>query len=239
MTGTEARKRARLAGALYLFIVVWGIFAEIFVRSAVIATGDPDATASRILAMESRYRVAAAGELLMWGFDVLVTVLLYQLLRPVGATLALVASLFRLVTIVALVQNTLNHFSALGFLTVPYMAELGESARAMALFSLRSHATGYTISLVYFGFHCLALGVLLGRSGYLPRWLGWLVLAAGAAYLVNSFGVLAAPTVSARLYPWVLLPPFVAESGLALWLLIRSVDARTWGERTAKAAIAV
>ena len=160
MRGMTARQRARLAGALYLFIVVAGTYAEVFVRSTVIVPGDPDATATRILAAESSYRWAAAGELLMWAFDITVTLLLYELLRPVGKSLALLAAVFRLVAIAVLIPNTMYHFAPLGLLGgAPYMSVLGgEQARALALYSLRMHGMGYNLSLIYFGFHCLLLG---------------------------------------------------------------------------------
>ena len=76
MNGTTARKRARLAGVLYLLIILGGLFAEAFVRSAVIVPGNPAATAARILAAESNYRWAAAGELLAFTFDITVALLL-------------------------------------------------------------------------------------------------------------------------------------------------------------------
>jgi hypothetical protein len=233
MRGTTARQRARLAGALYLFIVVAGIFAEMFARSAVTVPGDPAATASRLLAAESVYRWAAAGELLMWAFDITVTLLLYELLRPVGKSLALLAAFFRLVSITIAALNTLNHLAPLGYLGAPYMSALGaDQTRALALFSLRMHATGYNISLLYFGFHCVLLGYLVSRAGYLPRLLGWLLVPAGLGYLTNSFAGVVAPPVASLLFPWSLLPAFVAELGLALWLVTAGVSVQRWDART-------
>jgi Domain of unknown function (DUF4386) len=230
MRGMTARQRARLAGALYLFIVVAGTYAEVFVRSTVIVPGDPDATATRMLAAESRYRWAAAGELLMWAFDITVTLLLYELLRPVGKSLALLAAVFRLVAIAVLIQNTMYHFAPLGLLgSAPYMSVLGaEQARALALYSLRMHGMGYNLSLIYFGFHCLLLGYLISRSDFLPRVLGWVLVPAGLGYLINSFAGFVAPSVAGRLFPWVLMPAFFAELALSLWLLAMGVNAERW-----------
>jgi hypothetical protein len=232
MNGTTARQRARLAGVLYLLIVIGGAFAEAFVRSAVTVPGDPAATAGRILAAEASYRWAAAAELLVFTFDITVALLLYELLRPVGRSLARLATMFRLVAVALLAQNVQNHLAPLGLLGgAPYMSVLGEGPlRAMALFSLKMHATGYGISLVFFGAHLLILGVLVSRAEFLPRILGWLLVAAGAGYLLNSFAGIAAPGVAKLLFPWSLLPGFVAELGLTLWLLVVGLDPRKWEE---------
>jgi hypothetical protein len=238
VTGSVARQCARIAGALYLFIVVMGIYAEMFVRSALIVPGDPAATASRLLASESSYRWAVAGELLMWAFDVTVAVLLYELLRPVGRTLALMATAFRLVAIIVLAQNSMLHLAPLGLLGgASYMSVLGEDqAQALALFSMRMHSTGYNISLVYFGFHCLLLGHLVRRSGFLPGPLGWLLTLAGLGYLTNSFASFVAPPVARMLFPWDMLPAFIAESALSLWLLVAGVNAQKWEQRAGGAS---
>jgi Domain of unknown function (DUF4386) len=51
---------------------------------------------------------------------------------------------------------------------------------------------------------------------------------AGVCYVVNSFAVLVYPPIGTKLFPFILLPPFVAELSLALWLLVRGVDVRKW-----------
>ena len=89
---------------------------------------------------------------------------------------------------------------------------------------------GFGVGLIYFGCECLILGYLIFRSGYLPRALGVLMPIAGLCYLTNSFALLLAPTFAPRLFPWILLPCFIAESSLALWLLVKGVDVPRWRE---------
>ena len=85
---------------------------------------------------------------------------------------------------------------------------------------------------MFFGLECLVVGYLIIRSGYLPKALGVLMQIAGASYLVNSFALILAPTVASRLFPAILLPPFVAELSMALWLLLKGVDQVKWDQRT-------
>ena len=78
------------------------------------------------------------------------------------------------------------------------------------------------------GGECLILGCLIYRSGFLPKTIGVLMVIAGACYLVNSFGHIVAPQLAARLVPAILLPPFVGESSLCLWLLIKGIAVGSW-----------
>jgi hypothetical protein len=61
--------------------------------------------------------------------------------------------------------------------------------------------------------------------------LGILMTVAGACYLTNSFALILAPAFALTLSPAIMLPPFVAESSLALWLLVKGVDLKKWEER--------
>jgi len=69
---------------------------------------------------------------------------------------------------------------------------------------------------------------LIYRSGYLPRAIGVLMQIAGAGYLLDGFALILSPALHSALFPFSLLPAFVAESALCLWLLIRGVDVRRW-----------
>jgi hypothetical protein len=70
---------------------------------------------------------------------------------------------------------------------------------------------------------------LIRRSRYLPRIIGTLLVVVGFAYVAFSIAQMLAPTLAARyLFPWLILPGFVAELWLALRLLIRGVDVATW-----------
>ncbi len=105
---------------------------------------------------------------------------------------------------------------------------LFRSGMAAELFALACDAA---IALVFFGCSCLALGHLLARSGYFPAFLGVLMSVAGLGYVLNSFVRFLAPAVATQLGPSLLLPGFVAETTLCLWLIARGVDLTRWNER--------
>ncbi len=229
---SRPQRAARVCGALYLYIIAAGMFAELYVRARLVVPRDASATAANLVAHETWFRVGAAGELLHVALDVVVAVLLYGLLRHVDRGLALLAALTRTAADVVLGVSSLAQFAALRLLHAGATgAGLARGEREeLALVALRVHGDGYAICLIFFAFTCLSLGPLVVRSGFLPRAIGHMLSVAGACYLVTSFAHLLAPTLAGHLFPWLYLPPFVAELSLALWLLIRGVDVQKWRE---------
>jgi len=224
---------ARLCGALYLYIIVAGMFAELFVRSKLIVPTDAAATASNIMANEFLFRLGFSGELLHLAFDVVVAVLLYALLRPVDRNIALLAALMRFACDIVLAVASLSHFAALKlFADAEYLKTFTpDQLHTLALVALKLHGDGYAISLVFFGFACLALGYLIFRSGFLPKTIGALMAVAGACYLVNSFTHFLSPAFGATLFPAIFVPIFVAELSLAVWLTVKGVNVAEWDRR--------
>ena len=229
------QRYARICGVLYLYIIVAGIFAELFVRSKLIVSSDAAATASNILANETLYRIGFSGELLHIAFDVAVAVLLYALLRPVDRNIALLAAFMRLSSDIVLGVASISHFAALRLLRgAEYLGSLQlDQLHSLALFALKLHGDGYAISLVFFGFACLSLGYLIFKSSYLPKTIGVLIAVAGGCYLVNSFSLFLAPRFAAKLFPSLFMPIFIAQLSLTLWLLLKGVDKQKWNEKVA------
>lgn len=216
-----ARRLARWAGGLYLVVIVCGLSAELAVRQALIVPGDAAATAANIAAAEGRFRLGLLADAAMGLADAGLGVLLFVLLRPVGALLSLAALVFRLVQ-TAIVGMTLI-LSQAALLALDGMAGGAELAALL----LAAHGLGYDTGLAFFGVACGLLGGLVWRSGYLPRALGALLVAAGAVYLIGSAIRLVAPDL-APLFAPAYAVPLIAELAFCLWLLIRGVDAVGW-----------
>jgi hypothetical protein len=110
-----------------------------------------------------------------------------------------------------------------------------EQLHAMVNLAVRSHGQGFGIALIFFGVECLVLGSLIFRSGYFPKLLGVLMQIAGLCYLTNSFALILAPHVASRLFPAILIPAFVGELSLAVWLLVKGVNLEKWALTRASA----
>lgn len=219
---------AKIAGLLYLIIIFAGIFAQFFVRESLLVAGDAAATAQNLQASESLFRWGIAGDLAMILADIALALVFYVLLKPVSSALSLLAAFLRLIQAAVLAVNLMHLFLALQTLGGgAYLSVLGtEQLQAQALFYLEAHATGYSLGLVFFGVNCLVFGYLVMRSGYLPRFLGALLVFAGAGYLTDSFASFLLPSYAsyAGIFALVVfLPAIVAELSMALWLLVKGV----------------
>jgi hypothetical protein len=218
--------KARIAGALYLLIIVGGGFAEIFVRQALTVHGDAAATAHNIAAFESLYRLGFAADLFNLIFGIAMALLFYDLFRAVSSSLAMLAMFFTLIS--TAINAALNILALLPLLLLSggeYLKVFATNQlAAMALFSLELHAQGFAISLTFFAVQCVLTGYLIFRSTFLPRFLGVLYALAGLCYLINSFAIFLSPALEARIFPAILLPCFVGEASVCLWLLVAGVN---------------
>ena len=233
ISNTSPQVYARIGGLLYLVIILAGILGEVFIRSKLFVSGDPAATAKNIMASEELWRIGIAGDLVMHICDVPLMLIFYVLLRPVNKHLALLALLFNLVQTAVLVANKLNLLSALFFLgDAQYLKVFKpEQLQALSYLPIKLHGYGFGVGLMFFGFVCLVEGYLIYRSVYLPRFLGVLMQIAGVCYLVNSFALILSPWLADSLFPVILLPPFIAELSLCLWLLVKGVNMPEWERR--------
>jgi len=222
----DAGRIARIAGLLYVVIILSGMGSEVAVRIPNIVPGDPAATAANLVENAGLFRLSFAADMAMALSDVALAVMLFWLLRPAGKVLSLMAMAFRLVQAALIGASLLFQHAALLVATGAPGFDSGDR-EALAAFFLDIHAHGYDLGLVFFGVACLLLGTLILRSGFLPRWLGGLVFAAGPVYLAGSFARFVMPEIHGPLQ-FAYVVPLVAETAFALWLLLRGVDTKVW-----------
>jgi hypothetical protein len=230
---SSPRLAARIAGLSYLVTVVAGIFAELVVRGNAIVSGDAGATARNILASEGVYRLGFVADLLGGAAYLVVTVLLYELLKPVSKTLSLLAAFFSIAGIAIGGAAAVSHLVPLLLLNgASYLRAFDtQQLQALAYVALRLHAQGYLAATVFFGFYEVLLGYLVFRSTFLPRTLGVLVGIAGLAFLVNSCTLFLVPPIGNALNGFMLALDGIGEISLMLWLLVVGVDSRKWEAR--------
>lgn len=214
---------ARTAGVLYVIIIACGLFAEVGVRSQLIESGNPSATAQNIIDSPMLFRAGLAADIVMFIADVAIAVVLYQLLRPLGKTLSLLAAAFRMTQTAVIGLNLLNMFQAIRILDdADYLSAFGtDQTDTLALLYLDAHKHGYILGLAFFGVSTLIVGYLALASRQMPRPLGVLLGLAGAGYLIDTFSFFAIPGYDGSASPIVLAPALVAEFWFALWLLTK------------------
>lgn len=225
------RAYARIGGALYLSLILLGLFAEI-ARDKIVVWDDPAATAAHLASAETLWRLAMVAEYVALICALALAMIYFVLLKPVSRELNLLATFLRLVAIAVQAIAVLNLDTALSALgRAPSLAAFPPSElQAMALAAIKAHGHGYALALLFFGTCFLIHGRLIFRSGFLPRVLGILIQIAGVCYAGNSLALFLAPAFDAKIFPAVLLPCFVAEVSLTVWLLTKGVDEAKWRE---------
>lgn len=220
-------KIARIAGFLYLLVVIFGLIAQIFVRDNLVDYDNAAITAKNILDSEFWYRFGFVSELLMLVSDIGVTTILYILLKDTSKNLSLLSTLFRVASIIILSVTALTHYAALSFLNGSSYLNVFTPSQldAFALLSIRLHGTGYNISLLFFGFHLIILGYLIFQSSLFKKFLGILLLIGGICYIANSLIWFLFPSLVRFVYPAIILPCAFGEWIFCIWLLIKGVRA--------------
>ena len=185
------------------------------------------------MASEWMWRLAFAGDLVIYVCGVPLVLIFYLLLSPVNRNLALLAVFFNLVSIAIEGINALSHFAPLLILGgADYLKSFdSHQLQALALLFVNLHANGFGISLTIFSFVLLLEGYLIFNSGYFPKAIGVLVAIAAICYLTDSAALFLAPAFQARIFPAILIPSFIGELSLCLWLMVMGVDVPKWEER--------
>ena len=229
------RTMARITGVIYFLYFVLAIAGSVFLQQAGISTltpngGDPARLGRDILGHQDALQAGVAIGLVSVAFYVAVTAMFYLLFRPVSRTIALLGLSFGLV---AMAVSAFGAIFELGPLAVLQSTSSGLSDAQRQGFALQLLQIGdkaSPISLLFSGLFQVAFGYLMFRSGFLPRFLGVLVAAAG----VGWFLFLVPPLANALLTELEVLG-FLGEAPLMLWLLIMGVNSDRW---TALAAAA-
>lgn len=224
---SSIKQQARVAGFLYLLLALSAPIGLLYVPGKLIVHGNAAATADNIRASERLLRLGIASELIHQIIQVFLVLALYRLFKAVNETLAKqMVILGALVSVPIMFVNVLNDIAALvlvsgaGFLSVFEKPQLD----ALAYLFLRLHSEGITVASIFWGLWLFPFGMLVIRSGFIPRVFGVLLMIAGAAYLASAFATLVLPQYE-PLVSQVALPLEVAELPIVFWLL-------TWGAKT-------
>ena len=226
-------KTARLSGILYLLIAVCGGFAFFAGFESLIIQGDATATANNIMASKSIFRIGAVGDSFTFLGEIVLTVLLYILFKPVSKTLSAIALFSRMAMTAMIGMNLLNKLivlhllSGAGYLSVFDTNQLN----ALVMLFLNTYSYGSLIWGIFFSLHLIVIGYLIIKSNIFPKILGVLFVFASAGYFIDSVGYILYPQFEA-VYTWVVMATIPAELSFAFWLLIKGINLEKWEKST-------
>jgi hypothetical protein len=214
---------ARRAGLLYLLIALTAPIGLLYVPSRLIVVADAAATAAHLRTDGWLLRLGIASELFHQTIGIFLALVLYRLFKSVNERRAMLLVVLVLVPVPIVFLNVLNEVAALIVVSgsggmLPAFAP--RQIDALALFFLRLHGQGIVIASVFWGLWLFPFGMLVIRSGFIPRVLGVLLLLAGAAYLASAFTTLVLPAYGHAVGQVALLLE-MGELPIILWLAIR------------------
>jgi hypothetical protein len=215
----------RSAGLLYLIASIPGVFALIYVPNKVIVHGNATATINNIIASETLFRLGIAAELIGQAFFIFVALALYDLLKGVNQRRAMLMVILIVVSIPIAFLNELNAIAALVLVHgADFLSAFDKPQRdALAMLFVKLHGHGFDVAAIFWGLWLFPLGLLVYRSGFLPRILGVLLIAHGFTYLINSLTSFVLPQYEDVVSRW--MQPFsFGELLFMFWILLMGAN---------------
>ena len=212
---------ARRAGALYFLLMIVGLV-DMFGFSGFIVPGDATATARNIVAAELTYRIGILTDFVTLLLLIFLVVSLYNLLKGVDKWHAMLMVLLVSVGVTIGLANLLNKIAPLILLSgSDYLSVFTKpQLDALALGFLGLNTNGDTVDAVFWGLWLFPFGILVIKSGFLPRVLGILLMVAGFAYVTSSVTSIALPAYR-HVVSQAMMPLYFGEFPIIFWLLIK------------------
>jgi hypothetical protein len=218
------RRAARIAGVSYLVMFALAIFANFVVRQGLIEPGSASATVANITESIGLFRLGLAAFVIIFVLDVVIAWALHVVFRQVDRDVSLATAWFRLIYTALLGVALGSMFQVIQILGDGSLGFLGtDQVNIQTMTALSSFESAWLIGLVAFGFHLVLLGWLIARSGFANNVLGYLLMVAGVAYVLDTFarGMLADyESVASIFLVAVAVPAMIGEGWLGFWLLL-------------------
>lgn len=229
----EPERTGRLAGALYLIVVLTGIFTLAYVPARVPLSGDAASVLDAVRTHEPLFRLGLAAFLAMQVSFLLLPLALFPRLRPVSPLAATAMVALVAVSVPVALVSLSARLDLLALVVDPLYARVlsADQLQTEALIAVGRYYNGLSITRLFWGAWLLPLGYLMLRSRLLPRVLAVLLLLGGLGYIVDVFGSLLVPGYADSALPrWVTRPAALGEIGTCLWLLVAGLRPMNSGD---------
>jgi hypothetical protein len=210
-------RTARMTGLLYLGLAITGLLGFLLIRPQLFAAGDPSATLANLVEHESLARAGVAFELLIVVTQALAAVWFYRLFRTADPLAAGGIAAFGLVNAVVILVSAALLATAVEFALDP----VGDAAATVQLLYLVS-GNLWGVGGLFFGLWLIPMGWCVLRSGWMPRTLGWILVAGGIGYVLSAFIKYLGPDLP-LVADILVLPATVGEFWMVGYLLVRGV----------------
>ncbi|WP_297083383.1 DUF4386 domain-containing protein [uncultured Demequina sp.] len=231
-TARSLKRMSRATGELYAAIFLLAPLGFLIGKMPVTDPGDAASTTAALLENETLFRLGMLAEAGVVVIELILAALLYSLFRPVSRSLALGAALTRAAEATIQAVNLILSFVALSAATgAGVYADVPDATReTVVAASMDAYESGVLIWGIPFALHVLFLGLLVVRSGLVPRWIGWLLIAASGGYFLDSLAPMVLPGASGVAEVLVMALAIPAELSFVVWMIVKGVRAERWRE---------
>jgi len=216
------RKISRIAGLLYLVVVVTGMFSLAYVPKQLFVWDNPSKTFENILTNETLFRLSIASSVICYVTFIFLPVFLYRLLESVNSFVAKLMAILAIISVPISLINLQNKYAVLSLIDLSKQqnAQSIQETYKQTMLYLNQYDNGILITTVFWGLWLLPFGYLVYKSGFLPKLLGILLMLGCFGYLINLFGnTLSSHYGASGISQYLGLLPAIAEIGTCLWLL--------------------
>lgn len=220
---TEKNKTSRIAGIIYLGVVLTGLFSLLYVPSKLINYENAALTFENISNSETFFRLGIASGLLCYTFFIFLPLVLYKLFKDTNENMAKLMVVLALISVPMYFINVQNELSALSIINNPNYLKgfTQEQIQSQVLFYIVQYDNGMRLIHVFSGLWLFPFGYLVYKSNFLPKFFGILLMLGCIGYLINFFGRLLIHDYSELgVSSYISLPASIGEIGICLWLLI-------------------
>lgn len=220
------KKTARLAGFLYLLVVILGIFSLMYVPSQLIVWDNPAATVENIRTSEFLFRLEILSGLLCYLFFLLLPFVLYQLFKKVNKTYAVLMTVLAAISVPISFSNFVHMFDILSLTSNAGHLSIytPEQIQAQVMLALESYSHGNLVAQVFWSLWLFPFGYLVFKSGFLPKLLGIFLMVGSCGYFIDFLGrTLCGDYGSLWISDYITIPASIGEIGTCLWLLIMGI----------------
>ena len=215
---------ARSVGSLYLLIAIIGGFSIGYLPTIILVEGDAAATAQNLIENAGLFKLGIGADVFVFIMELILTVMLYQMLKKVNKTISLIALFSRLAMGIIMGLNLLNYtmplllLSGSNYLNTFSLDEL----QSLSLLFLNIHQYGVYVWGLFFALHLVFLGYLIYKSTYVPKIMGMLMMVGSLGYFGESLMELTfsqSEIISTGIII-TLIASVLGELSFAIWLLV-------------------
>jgi hypothetical protein len=229
------RKDARQTALLYLLMGLPGVPALAYLPKNFVVSGDAAATAQRIANGEVLYRLIVLGALASMIFFVILALKLYGLFADVDRTQARLLVSFVMISVVFGMIDLICLLTPLAIQSGASFAAFTKTqldGMTLAVFSVRNILLG--VDETFWGLWLLPFGILVIRSGAIPRIIGVFLIMGCVGWVAMSAIFIVAPHAH-RLSNIAFILAQPGELSMLGWLLVKSFMPRPAETRLAYA----